>query len=139
VVAVNTPTLTPLIPTPTETPVIYASGTLQLFLNETIDLDSGLINQADQADLVYQEPSGGQPLLALQNGARVSLAERNAPELADCKQAETGDGPVDLSQYRSGSYLCYRTSQGLPGRFAITEIDLSEGLIRLEFITWAVP
>lgn len=139
VVAVDTPTVTPEVPTPTEPVVVFANGVLDLAIDETADLDSGQINQAENDDLVLHSPAEGHLQMTPINGAKLVAYGISAPQLADCQKAELSDNPISLEKEQVGSYLCYRTTNDLPGRALIQAVDLGKGQVELEFVTWAVP
>ena len=139
VVEVDTPTVTPQIPTSTPPVVIFASGSVSLAPDEGVDFDSGQKNQAENDDLALSSPAEGKIQMAPANGARLVLYGTNTPQLADCQQAAVSEGPLLFEPGQVGSYLCYRTTKDLPGRALIQAVDQETGQIDLEFVTWAVP
>jgi hypothetical protein len=139
VVAVDTPTVTPEIPTTTPVPVVYAGGSLSLVLNEGLDLDSAQKNQAGNDDVTFASPAEGQYQLAALNEVQLIPYGISEPQQADCQQAAVSKEPVPLSPGQVGTYLCYRTTKDLPGRMLIRAMDVASGRLDLEFVTWAVP
>ncbi len=150
VVPLDTPTVTPpaptlQVPTATQTPVVFASGTFKLSPGVGVNLDSGQTNQPEDDDLILQGPAeseGGetQPLsLDPKNGARISPFGVTQPDITGCQQAQLSDAPIGLDQYQPGFYLCYRTSKGLPGWVSIVSLDTVKNQVGLQFLTWAVP
>ncbi len=139
VVEVSTPTALPTT-TPTATPSIYSSGTQRLSLEMTFDLDSGSINQSQQDDDVQLVVSDdGKLKLNLINNSRLGLYGQDLPREVDCRGATLSDLPYTVESTVVNSYLCYRTSQGLPGYIKITNIDSGNQSIDFEFLTWLIP
>ena len=139
VVAVST--LTPTITvTPTVTPVTQAGGTVELSVNQTYDLDHGQSEAGELADLILEqlEEALSYSLRPI-NNARVSFFGSEPPGLNDCRSASLDDLPIVLEEEGMGGYYCYRTNQGLPGRFRLTSMPtVDQGLV-FEFITWFIP
>ncbi len=134
------PTDTVIPPTPTSSPEIYASGLMTLTLDTRLDLDSGQVNQEESDDLLFTLSQDGHPEVIPQNGARLlSTGEEGSPGLAECQTANMTEDPVLLDQLQPGRYLCFRTTEGLPGRFWLPNLDQSNQRITLDFVTWAVP
>lgn len=139
VVPLETQTATPTFLVATPTPIVHASGQISLLLDEAVDLDSGLLEMAEANDLalirLYEESLFITPV----NDARIVPFGQNAPGLLECSQAGLSSDPVDLQKIQVGSYLCYRTTQGLPGRVFLSAVDVDLGTIDFEFVTWVVP
>jgi hypothetical protein len=139
VVPVDTPTPTPQTPTATQPVIVYASGSLSLLVSEGVDLDSAQKNQSVEDDVALQNPAEGQLELAPMNSTRMVLYGISAPQLTDCQQAAIIDSPIPLEQAQVGAYICYRTTEDLPGRILIQAVDSDTGQVDLNFVTWAVP
>jgi hypothetical protein len=139
VVPVDTPTVTPLLPAATETPVIYASGALILPAGQKMDLDSGLTDQAEMDDFSWEILDDGSFALSALNGAKFILYGTNVPTMENCFSVELSDAPVYLNQMEAGKYLCYQTEQGLPGRIYLKNFSIPDNQLDMEFLTWFVP
>jgi hypothetical protein len=139
VVPLYTPTVTPPPPTPTPTPAIVASGFSALKLGEGVDLDTGQFNQPESNDISFTLLDETVPHLVPENGARLVYFGSTLPSIEDCRLAPVGDTPIQFDLLQSGTYLCYRTTLGLPGRIYLTNIDFQNNLLNLEFVTWALP
>lgn len=139
VLAPNDATPTPL-PELTPTPVIYAISTLQLTLDTLVDLDTGQLDQDEANDLEYFQSSDRQVYLTPLNGARVEIHRgEQSPDLLDCLMGNLSDEAINLNDLQPGMELCYRTSQGLPGRIEITSLDEDTARLSMDFVTWYVP
>lgn len=139
VVAVST--LTPTITvTPTVTPITQASGTVELQVNQTFDLDNGQPDAGELADLIFEQVEADLSYsLRPINNARVSFFGSESPDMNDCRSASLDDVPISLEEEDAGGYYCYRTNQGLPGRFRfITMPTVDQGLV-IEYTTWFIP
>jgi hypothetical protein len=135
----DTPTVTPLPPSATPTPIIFFSGLLDLEVDTGLDLDSGEINQVVKDDVRFQMTEQGQAQLLPENGARLAAYGRDMPEFLDCASLPLDPTPVVLEEIEPGAYLCFRTTEGLPGWVVLSQFDVERQLISLEFVTWAVP
>jgi hypothetical protein len=139
VVPLDTPTVVPTQPAPTPTPIIFASGSILLSQGEGADLDSGQINQSENDDLLVGEVPADPFSLAPGNGARMNLFGTLAPAFEDCLHTSLSNEPVDLADNQVGSFFCFRTTEGLPGRILLKAINSDAGNIDFDFVTWAVP
>jgi len=139
VMPVITPTATPALPEATPTALVFASGSLTLDLDMKADLDGGQVEVDENHDLVLLKSEEEELLIFPENNARLMFFGLDAPNLQDCLQAAVSDAPVDLLQVQAGSYLCYRTDQGLPGRIYLSAVDLEQSMVDFEFVTWVVP
>jgi hypothetical protein len=141
IVAVDTPTatVTPFTPQPTSTPSIFASGAVGLQLDEHLDLDNGQLGQNDRDDLALELSPANVLFLVPQNDAKISVFGMAVPGLSDCSGAALNEDALGLDQIPVGSYVCYQTTEGLPGWFSVTALDADNQQAGLEFLTWSVP
>jgi hypothetical protein len=139
VVPLDTPTATATFPAATPTPLVFASGNLFLRLDEGADLDSGHLELSENNDLVLEQPQEEGFFIVPDNNAQLVLFGSDAPGLLDCTLAEMSSAPLDLQQITPGVYLCYRTTEGLPGRIYLSAVDVDLSTVDFEFVTWAVP
>lgn len=138
VVAVET-----LIPTVTATvmptSIVLVEGSGSLLAGQTFDLDSGQTTADNQVDVRLEgtnpDPLQWTPL----NNARFAVFGLNMPGELECQYATMTDQPLAVSDFEAGIYLCYRTSEGLPGRLQIASLPVDGSPLTLNFTTWAVP
>ncbi len=132
----DTPTPTPTI---TATPEVYLSGSADLVNTNQLDLDTGTIDPANatNSDMVYQY--GGDPdhILLAMNGTQWMVYGDTKPTFADCSGAALSGNAISFNDVPVGTYLCYRTSEGLPGRLLIE--GFADGSFSVSFLTWALP
>jgi hypothetical protein len=136
--ATPTPTLTVTI-TPSLTPTVgsKASGPATLNPGDVLDLDTNSLNSGDE-DLSYQL-SGTSHLLDPVSGAAMAVFGNSQPTLANCQTITLIADAFTVENLTIGTYLCYRTSMGLPGWTRLTGFDASSGVLNLEIFTWAIP
>jgi hypothetical protein len=132
----STPTVTPTI---TRTPVVVITGEASLGDGDQLDLDSATLNpdDDDEVDLIYQY--GGTPTYQLIPANDAVWAEfgDDEPSFSECVNAALKDDPISFNQVPAGTYLCYRTSDGLPGWLLIVGIEADKLAVR--FQTWGAP
>ncbi len=127
--------------TATSTPVVYLSDVVFLADQDQLDLDTGEVNPEDTTgpDLAYL--FGGDPshvLTTMNDGQWVVFGEEQ-PTFNQCDQAEMSGNAVSFEEVPVGTYLCYRTSAGLPGRMMIGAFDADRKALLIQFLTWSVP
>lgn len=124
------------LPTISVTPVppVLVEGSVLLTVGETLDLDNGVINPLDGADIFLSEDLS----LNLVNGTQRSASRSDPPVFSDCNQTEWFVDQIAENGMEI-KYYCYRSSQGLPGYLRITQLDIRSGLVEVEFFTWALP
>lgn len=155
-------TATPIVPTPTATisipeiimtPTlypIYSRRAIQLFSEEfsvvknssQLELDQLGNNEQEVTDVEFRiTRSGGGDyyffLLFPINGASVWFSEGDTPNLKNCMVEPpefSNRAPVD--KIFPGAYICMITSQGNLGQIHVTETNLPEGWVKLDFDTW---
>jgi hypothetical protein len=132
----DTPTPTPTI---TSTPVIYLSAEADLSHGNQLDLDTGTLNPADatKTDMIYQQGSDPDHILMTMNGTRWLVFGEVKPGFGDCNEASLSGNAISFNEIPVGTYLCYRTSDGLPGRLLIQGFE--SGMLSVDFTTWALP
>lgn len=137
VVPINTPTMTPTAPvsTPTRPPVILVRGSVELLLEEHLDLDL----DGEIVDLLFQRSDDGEMTLEALNGAGLALFGPDEPRFEDCLTAEATEAVVTIDEEITDSYFCYRTSENLPGRLFLSHVDFENGQLGLEYTTWVIP
>ena len=138
VVAVETP-----IPTSTATvaptSIVQAEGPGSLLIGQTFDLDSGQTTVDNQVDMRLEGTNPDTLQWTPLNNARFAVFGLNTPGELECQYATMTDQPLAVSNFEAGIYLCYRTSEGLPGRLKIESLPVDGSPLTLNFTTWAVP
>ena len=131
----STPTATPT----TTPPAVHASGRVVLNVGDRIDLDSLGINSGSGEDLSYEsDADGNHPLMPLEN-VLIGRYGVNQPTLDLCRQASMTGAPIIADSVPVGSYLCYRTNQGLPGSARLTALNIDNYQLTLDLLTWSLP
>ncbi len=138
VVVVSTATPTPT-PNPSPTPITEVSGSASLLPDQAIDLDTGLIDQDEGGDAALEEIEPGQYQLLPIHNARIGIYGLTRPSFSECSGVTLTAQAVRLGGQQTGTYLCYRTNQGLPGVLLLVKLPVPGAALELEYMTWAVP
>jgi hypothetical protein len=133
-----TPSETPT-PTPTATPAIQASGTLVLAPGDLLELDTAQVNPGADEDLAYQVDVLNFHYLIPQQGALLGVFGSSQPGREACLSANMSTAPIPVESLALQTYLCYRTSQGLPGWALLTDLNQEAFTLTLEIRTWVLP
>ena len=132
----STPTPTTTV---TPTPVVYLESDVDLSDGDQLNLDSGTVNPGDAtaADFVYQY--GGDPthLMVTMNGMQWMVYGSTQPTFNDCTDVDLTGNAISFETVPAGTYLCYKTSDDLPGRLVIEGFEA--GQLNLHFLTWSAP
>ncbi len=128
-------------PTATATPVIYFEGQAALADQDQLDLDSGELNPEETAaeDMVFLFGGDPQYVLMTLNGTQWMIYGEETPNFAQCQVVEMSGSAVSFEEMAAGTYLCYRTSDGLPGRLSIDGFDAESEQLQINFLTWSIP
>lgn len=138
--ATQPPTLTPTItPTPTATPVVIVSGAVTLPAGAALDLDTLQPNTGAGDDLAYVIDPTFNHLLMPQAGGMLGVYGSLPPTREACLAASMGTAPIAVESLSPGVYLCYRTNQGLPGWMRYSSLNLPDGSVTLDLLTWGLP
>jgi hypothetical protein len=124
-------------PAPSPTPLVAASGQLTMTLENLLDLDSGNLDGGEAADLAYAHDGLENNWLAPQNGSLLGVFGSNEPARESCLNASMSTAPIAIGSLNPGTYLCYNTSQGLPGWLRMNSVDEVTFDIELTFLSWA--
>jgi len=128
-----------LVPSLTSTSQIYRGGEAVLYLEDRLDLDSGLINSGSNGDLIFQRPANQQPLLMPQPGTRLVIFGSKQPSEKECQKSSLSATPINLENLKEDIFLCFKSNQGLPGYIRLKVINLNDNILHLEFVTWSIP
>ena len=142
-----TPTRTATLPatspapqvTPTATPVIKASGTLELAVNDSVDLDTAQITSSGGIDMLYEVNGASQHLLTPKSNAIMGVYGNTQPSRLNCLSAPMTSSAIVLENTPVVSYLCYRTDQGAPGFARLTSYNASTQIVGMDVLTWDPP
>ena len=132
--AANTPTLTPEPETN-----VYFSAKSTLVVGDQVDLDSSELNVDKEGELRLIPGNGNNLKLETRNGAKILFYGMKMPNYNDCRKELLGIGEFPLGKGEEGIYICYQSQVGLSGYGKITNINLEEKSITLDFVTWAAP
>jgi hypothetical protein len=126
-------------PTVTPTPVVYLRGDVEMADGDQLDLDSGDLNPSDdtQSDFAYRYENDLTHTLLVMNNTQWMVYGEDRPNFNDCNDVEMTGDMIRFEDVPDGTYVCYRTSRALPGRFLIGGLESDKLLI--SFLTWAVP
>ena len=124
--------------TVTSTPVVYLSGSADLGDGDQFDLDAGELNPTDatQADFVYQNGSDPTHIMMTMNGTVWGVFAETEPTLGDCDDVDLTGNAISFTDVPAGMYLCYQTSDSLPGWMLI--VGFEDAKLAVRFLTWAV-
>lgn len=138
--ATPTPPTTTPTPTTTSTPAIQASGSVTLLPGSLLDLDTAQVNSGSGEDLSYESDSeGNHPLVPL-GSVLIGEHEGDQPTMASCQSATMSAEPILAENLGTGTVLCYRTNQGLPGWARVVDFDNDDNYsLTLDILTWSLP
>jgi hypothetical protein len=106
---------------------------------DNIDLDTLGVNSGNGEDLSYESNPDGKHLLVPLDDVLIARYGENQPTLALCQLASLADSPITVEEVPTGTYLCYRTSQGLPGMARLSEFNIDNYALTLDILTWSLP
>lgn len=129
----------PVEPTPAPTLAVYVNGIVSLQADDGLDLDSGDLNLEPEVDVRHVKTAAGNPVIQPENGATIGMFGNREPLEQDCERAALGAQPLSMLNAETGIYLCYRTSEGLPGYAHVIRTSEEDDRVALDFITWTVP
>jgi len=135
-VSTATPTITA---TAVPTSIVFTTGTVSLLPGKFIDLDKGETTNEDQADGSLEQTSPTDYQWASKNSGRFSVFGLSEPGELECTLATLSDEPILLTFLEAGTYFCYRTGEGLPGRLKIESLPVGGSPVVISFTTWAAP
>jgi len=138
VIAVETPSPTSTIQ-PEATLIVLTSGEVTVPAGGSFDLDTGQTTDETRYDFTIDHTETEPSVFKPRNNARFAIFGLNSPGELECQYATLSDDPMVLSNFEIGVYLCYRTSQGLPGRLKVINDTSNSSAIEFGFTTWAIP
>jgi hypothetical protein len=123
----------------TESQLIYANGFVTLNLNDSLNLNTGELNQEGRGDLLFTISPQDRMQFIPENGAQFAFWGKELPSAIKCQSAVLDTSPIQVMQEDAGTYFCYRTGQGLPGFAHVVNPPNENRSISLDFVTWSVP
>ena len=136
--SVTTSAGTPYPPNGTPAPGVLVSGNTKMLILDRINFDTGQINPGGGEDLGFVI-DGERPLLVPQGSALQAVRGGGTPSYSDCVGSAYVNSPIRLRQQNPGTYVCYRTDQGLFGWVRLISLDEDTGELAIEYQTWASP
>jgi hypothetical protein len=125
-------------PTATSVPV-QVSGSATLNIGDGINLSSNIVNSGAN-DAIFQKENEEPLKLVPQGSAQFGIYGASQPNYANCQATALSSSPmVAGQQLTQGSYLCYRTNQGLLGWLRIASFNTESGVLKIQLLTWAIP
>lgn len=136
-----TPTLsaTPSTPTVTPTPGVLYSGAVSLVPDDRLDLETGSFNSGEGEDVTLVMVAEGIHQLQTIGGALLGVYGESKPDYGACKASNPSGTFINVEAILPGTYLCYRTGSGLPGRALISSFNTGTATLSMEILTWSVP
>lgn len=134
----NTPVTGTITPSPTITETPLANLVVTLSPGDSLDLDSGEINEGAGQDIRYESNPDGLHRISPQPDAVIGIFGEQPPVQADCEAADLeADSLVAANLVQR--YVCFRTGQNQLGWFYLQEINPNTYAAHLEFFTWMAP
>jgi hypothetical protein len=122
----------------TPAPGVLVSGNASMLILDRINFDTGQINPGSGEDLGFVI-DGERPLLVPQGSALQAVRGGSTPSFADCVGSAYVNSPIRLRQQNPGTFICYRTDQGLFGWVRLISLDEDTGELSIQYQTWANP
>ena len=138
IIVAGSSTLTPTVTGPTNTPGpdIQVSGEATLGLDDGLDLDSNQLNNGAE-DILF-EVDAQNLFLAPVGGAQIGKYGGSEPTIDDCQTASLSSSRVNVDEMK-GTYICYKTDQGLPGWLQLLSLYQDPTQLKVRILTWAQP
>jgi hypothetical protein len=98
-------------------------------------MDTDQINGGDP-DLAYAANDDSKHQFTSQGSALMGIFGSSQPGQANCQASALGTSPIVVEDLSIGTYLCYRTGEGRYGRARLSNFNLENFTVTLEFLTW---
>lgn len=119
-------------------PSVLVSGSTALIPSDRINLDTSQINPGAGEDLAYQIDND-RPILAPLGNALIAIYGSGTPTFQACQGSAFVTSAIRLLQQSPGTYVCYRTDQGLYGWVRLMALDPNSDALSIQFLTWNNP
>jgi hypothetical protein len=136
ITATSVPPTATSAPTATSGPAVQVSGSASLTPPTALDLDSNQTGAGGE-DLAYTVNADNKALLSPQSGASIGVFGADLPSLATCQAVGLGTAGLLVENLSNGTFLCYRTNNGLYGRARILNYHPATFTLTLDILTWA--
>ena len=130
------PSITETITPPAD---VRISATLTLGPNSTVDLDDGIENPENGADLSYEPDENGNHWLRPLNEFLLGVYGSSEPTLEICQLATKSSAPIAVGSISPGTVLCYQTDTGLPGWLRLVGFNGEDSSVVIDLLTWTLP
>jgi hypothetical protein len=130
------PQVTETVASPDE---VRVSATLVLAPNSTVDLDDGIENPENGADVSYLPDENGNHWLTPLNGFLLGVYGGSQPTRDSCHSATMSSAPIAVGSISAGTFLCYQTDTGLPGWMRLVGFNDEDSSIEIDLLTWELP
>lgn len=136
----STPTANPA---PTHTPIamIYQQGEVGVAEEIALDFDSGGMDMGDDSDVSLGFEDGQVTVLPL-GDVKMGLTGGDAgmpPAQNDCIQTPLSGDTIVLEDLTADVFICYQSSQGLPGYLWVKSTANDADYPDVAFVTWFIP
>ncbi len=129
-------------PTQTPIPMIYKQGDVEAAEEIHLDVDSGSINLGEDDDDVSLGFEDGQVTVLPLGDVKLGLPDTKVgipPAQNDCIQTPLSVEEIVLEDLTKDVYICYQSSQGLPGYLWIKSVADDAEYPDTAFVTWFIP
>ncbi|MFC1878400.1 NBR1-Ig-like domain-containing protein [Chloroflexota bacterium] len=123
--------------TATTTP-IQVSGSATLNISDSINLSSNIVNSGAD-DALFERGGSGRLTLVPVGIAQFGVYGSTQPAYSNCQATALSGSIMTAGQLSQGTFLCYRTNQGLLGWLLISGFNSDSGLVNIQLLTWAIP
>jgi len=130
-------------PPPTNTsapdnPPVLVSGGNTLVANDGLNLDNNLLNLGGEDVALQPDARDRLNLLTLGGAGMVGFGGAR-PTYAACQAANPGPASTRATNLPSGTFICYRTGDGLYGWLRVVNFNAGTGTLIVEINTWTNP
>lgn len=136
----STPTIAAL-PTNTPIPMIYNQGAVEVIELLHLDVDSGAVSMGEDADVALTSADRQLTVTPL-GGVKLGLPDGKVgvpPAQRECVQTALSADEVVIESIDEDIYICYQSSQGLPGYMWIKSVEDQDDELEVAYVTWFVP
>ena len=136
----STPTFT-LAPTRTPIPMVYKQGEVDFAEEMNLDVDSGGVSMGDDDDVSLMFADGQVTVMPL-GDVKMGLLDTLSgmpPAQKDCIATPLSVDAIVLEDLTEDVYICYQSSQGLPGYLWLKSVKDDAQYPDTAFVTWFIP
>jgi Ig-like domain from next to BRCA1 gene len=136
----STPTVV-TAPTHTPIPMIYQQGEVEVADAVPLDVDSGDVGMGDDDDISLAFKAGQMTVIPL-GEVKLGLPDIKTgfpPAQSECIQTPLSADAIILEDFAEDVYICYQSSQGLPGYLWLKSVEDAAEQPGATFVTWFIP